>query len=102
MNDNKNNLYTLIKKMEDNLDKEIVIKELKKSYLAVKNDKELIDVIKKYKNTNDNKIKEKILNNKNYQRVKQLEGQLGFIILNINKQLKQIIKDEGQCESNKW
>lgn len=95
-----NELYKYIDEFKEALEKEQLINELKNSYKIAYKDKELIKQIKEYKEQKNYTQEENISNNSNYQRIKHLEAQLGFMILEINKKLKKITKKEEENESN--
>ena len=90
-----NNLYELINKFIESIDNEEAVKELKDSYNKIKNNKELIEKIKKYNETYDEKLKEELINNEDIRNAKHLEANLNYMILDINKELKEISKKDG-------
>lgn len=93
-----NELYKYIDEFKKAIEKEEGIKELKIAYKIAYKDEKLIKYIKEYKE-NKNYIQEKNINaNKTYQKIKHLEAQLGFMILEINQKLKEITKNEEE----KW
>lgn len=89
----------LIEKVEklksnlDNLDEVEKIKELNKKIME---DEELLNNIKLYNETKDERIKEKIINNKLFREYKHNENEINFIVLEINKKLKEITS-KGKC-----
>ena len=91
-----NELYKYIDEFKKAIEKEERIKELKIAYKIAYKDEKLIKYIKEYKE-NKNYIQEKNINaNKTYQKIKHLEAQLGFMILEINQKLKEITKNEEE------
>lgn len=93
-----NNIYSLINELEYNLDREDIIIKLRKKYQELSENKELINKINKYKETNENKLREEIILDPQYREISKLEGELNYIIFEINKELKNISK-RGGC---KW
>ena len=59
-------------------------------------DKKLLDLIKKYNETYDDKIKKQILENKLFSDYKDKETELNILILDINSKLKKI-SSKGKC-----
>lgn len=82
-----------LKKSLDRHEKIIKIKELNKK---IKNDKELISLIEKYKLGKDEKIKDKINKNDLFREYKLSENEVNFLILEINAKLKEIT-NKGKC-----
>lgn len=97
-----NELYNLIDDFKKALSEEDTVKELTTTYKKIYKDKKLIEQIKDYKENKNYLIKDEINKNENYLKVKHLEAKLGYMILEINKRLKEIIKDEEKNESDKW
>ena len=89
----------LIEKI-DNVKKELdnskEVKHIKELNSKLKDNKELISLIEKYNNTQDESIKEQIVNNKFFREYKFSENEINYIILEINSKLKQISK-KGSC-----
>ena len=76
-------------------------------YCDIKNkvldDDKLMEQIKSYKTSFNNNFKKEITNNSSYRGYLKCENDVNFLILEINKILKEIVKkDGGSCESNKW
>lgn len=93
-------METLIEKVDNlkqALDNSSQVKDIKKINEQINNDKELLDLIKKYNETQDEKIKERIMNNKLFREYKDKEIELNILILEINKRLKEIT-NKGMCE----
>ena len=85
----------LLKKIETlktALEESDCLKEYKKAKEEVMSDNELLTLIEKYNITKDERYKEKILNNKLYEKYKHQEAELNILILEINSKLKRITK----------
>ena len=89
----------LIEKVE-NLKKELdnsqEVKHIKELNSKINDNKELISLIEKYNETQNERIKEQIINNKFFREYKLSENEINYIILEINSKLKQISK-KGSC-----
>ena len=83
----------LIEKVEE-LKKELnntkQVKELKEINNSIMKDQELLNDIKKYNETQDLSIKERIINHKLFREYKDKETELNILILEINSKLKEI------------
>ena len=75
-------LLSMIKRSEINF-------EIKKSLEDVYSDKELIEKINKYKETNDETLKKEIYNNEKFIHYKRLENELNLLILKLNNIFKE-------------
>lgn len=82
-----------LKKELDNNESVINIKKLNK---RINNDNNLCNIIKEYKETKDINKKEIIMNNELFKKYKKEETNINFIILEINKRLKEI-SSKGKC-----
>lgn len=72
------------------------IKELKRLNEEIMKDEELLENIKKYNETQDNTIKEKILEHSLFREYKHSETACNLLILGINQKLKNHFgKDKG-------
>ena len=93
-------LYNYLDKIKYELDNCSVIKEYLKSKDKVMNNKELVELIDKYHNTMDENIKSEIIKNKDFREYKKHENDVNFLILEINKILKDITKKggHGSCQ----
>ena len=91
-----NDLYNLILDFEDKLQEENTIVSLKEQYKIIKNDSELVNLIKKYHQTSDEAIKEKLIMNDKLRKAKHLENELNYIILQINKELS-VLTNKRSC-----
>ena len=96
-------VYYYLDRLKDELDKcPVMVK-----YCDIKNevldDDKLMELIKSYKTSFNTDIKKEIINNSSYRKYLKSENDVNFLILEINKILKEIVKkDGGSCESNKW
>lgn len=63
--------------------------EIKKSLEEVYSDKELIEKINKYKETQDETLKKEIYNNEKFIHYKRLENELNLLILKLNNIFKE-------------
>lgn len=87
--------------LKKNLDQENIIKEIKELNKRVKNDEDLLSLIKNYHTTKDENIKKQILENSLFREYKEKETELNILILELNKRLKEITKkDKCLHESN--
>ena len=91
-----NELIDKVENLKDTLDKNNEIIKLKELNEEIMKDKELLEDIKKYQETNDLELKNKIINNSLFQKYKHSEAECNFIILEINKRLKEI-NNKGKC-----
>ena len=82
-----------LKQSISELDKVKEIKELNKEIIK---DKELLNKIEEYNRTQDEKLKQEIINNELFKKYKVLETDINVLILEINSKLKQI-NDKGKC-----
>ena len=89
-------LYNYLEKKKNELDNSSIIKEYLKSKDKVMNNKELVKLIDKYHNTLDENIKSEIIKNKDFREYKKHENDVNFLILEINKILKDITKKGGR------
>ena len=89
-------LYNYLDKIKYELDNSSVIKEYLQSKDKVMNNKELVELINKYHNTMDENIKSEIIKNKDFREYKKHENDVNFLILEINKILKDITKKGGR------
>lgn len=62
---------------------------IRKSLNDIYNDKELIELINKYKETGDETIKKEIYNNEKFMKYKRLENETNFLIMKLNKIFKE-------------
>ena len=89
----------IIEKVENlklELDNSKEVKHIKELNSKIKDNKELLYLIEKYNSTQNESIKEEIINNKFFREYKLSENEINYIILEINSKLKQISK-KGSC-----
>ena len=89
----------LIEKIENikkELDNSKEVKHIKELNNKIKDNKELLNIIEKYNNTQSESIKKEIINNEFFREYKLSENEINYIILEINSKLKQISK-KGSC-----
>ena len=91
-----NELIEKVDNLKKNLDKNKEIIKLKELTDLIMKDKELLNDIKKYQETNDINIKNRIIKNKLFEEYTHQEAECNFIILEINKRLKEI-NNKGKC-----
>jgi len=89
-------LVEKIENLKKELDNSKEVKHIKELNSKLKDNKELISLIEKYNNTQDESIKEKIINNEFFREYKLSENEINYIILELNSKLKQISK-KGSC-----
>jgi len=90
-------LIEKVNELKLELDNTKEIKELKSINNEIMKDKELLEDIKKYNETQDESIKERIINHKLFREYKHRENEVNFLILEINKKLKEINNKSGGC-----
>lgn len=78
------------------LDNNEYVKEIKKLNKKIKDDKELMKLLEEYKYNKSDSLKRKILENENFKEYKTAETEINFIIMYLNKRLKEI-KDGKEC-----
>ena len=91
-----NKLYNLVLDFINSLEKEETIVNLKENYNKLKSDKKLMSDIKKYQETYNTKLLNEIENNDLYKEIKKNEAELGYMIFEINNELKKI-NNKGKC-----
>ena len=69
---------------------------IRKSLNDIYNDKDLINLINKYKEAEDETIKKEIYNNEKFMRYKRLENETNLLIMKLNK----IFKEIGERDEN--
>ena len=87
-------LYEKIDNLKEVLNETETIKKIKEATQNIMQDQELLKQIEDYNYTKDERLKEKILNNQKFREYKNQEAELNLLILEINAQLKQIIKKD--------
>lgn len=83
-------LIEKVNELKEELNNTKEVKDLKKINNEIMKDKSLLEDIKRYNETQDEKIKERIINNKLFREYKHNENEVNFLILEINKKLKEI------------
>ena len=83
-------LIEKVNELKEELNNTKEVKELKEINNSIMKDQELLNDIKKYNETQDENIKERIINHKLFREYKHKENELNFIILEINSKLKEI------------
>lgn len=83
-------LLSDIDNLKRKIDKLPIINEIDTLYNTIINNKELIDMIKKYNISKDNSLRIKIYKDKDFQRYKKYETDLNLLIMEINKRLGKI------------
>jgi len=83
-------LIELIDNLKSSLDKEEIVKKIKKLNKEIVKDKELIKLIEEYKKSSNEELKKEIYSNKLYKEYKESETDLNILIMTINKKLKEI------------
>lgn len=89
-------LIDKVENLKSALDSNEKITAIKEINTRILEDKELLELIKGYNLTQDDKIKSKILSNPLFQEYKEKETDINIIILEINQKLKEISK-RGNC-----
>lgn len=87
-------LYEKIDNLKKTLDETSTVKEIKKLTEEINKNKDLLALIEKYNYTQDERIKEKIINNEQFKNYKHHETKLNLLILEINQELKKITKKD--------
>ena len=83
-------LIEKVNELKEELNNTNQVKELKEINNSIMKDQELLNDIKKYNETQDISIKERIINNKLFRDYKDKETELNILILEINNKLKEI------------
>lgn len=90
-----NELMELVDNFKKSLDKTKEVQEIKEYNKKISLDKDLLDKIKKYRETQDESLKKEVLSNKLFQEYKEKEIDFNVLILKINKELKRISSKKG-------
>ncbi len=90
-----NELMELVDNFKKSLDNTKEVQEIKEYNKKISLDKDLLDKIKKYRETQDESLKKEILSNKLFQEYKEKEIDFNVLILKINKELKRISSKKG-------
>ncbi len=89
-------LIEKVEALKEELNKNASVKKIKELNKKIDSDKELLKDIEKYKYSKDINLKNKIMSNSLFKEYKVEETEINFIILEINKRLKQI-NNKGKC-----
>lgn len=89
-------LIEKVEALKEELNENVSVKKIKELNKKLEKDKELLKDIEKYQYTKDINLKNKIMNNNLFKEYKEEETEINFIILEINKRLKQI-NNKGKC-----
>jgi len=90
-----NELMELVDNLKKSLDNTKEVQDIKDYNKKISLDKDLLDKIKKYRETQDESLKKDILSNKLFQEYKDKEIDFNILILKINKELKRISSKKG-------
>ena len=74
---------------------DVLLREIKKLNNKLLMNKELLDLIKEYRVTGNEEIKDKIISDELYSKYKHYENEVNFLILNIRSKLKVINGKKG-------
>ena len=91
-----NELIETVDNLKKSLDENEKIIKLKEINELIMKDKELLKDIEEYNRTNNLELKNKIINNSLFREYKHSEAECNFIILEINRRLKEI-SNKGKC-----
>lgn len=91
-----NELIEKVENLKNEISKTDSVKKIKELNKRVMEDKELTTLVEEYNKTQNEEIKNKILNNPLFQEYKETEIDINVMILAINKKLKEI-NDKGKC-----
>ena len=87
-------LYVKLDNLKKVLDETETVRELKRLTKKLSENKRLLELIEKYNYTQDERIKEQIIKDEEFIEYKHHETELNFLILEINRELKQITKKD--------
>lgn len=91
-----NELIEKVDNLKKSLDANEKIIKLKEINEMIMKDKELLKDIENYNINKNEELKEKIINHSLFREYKHSEAECNFIILEINKRLKEI-NNKGKC-----
>ena len=89
-------LYEKVENLIVSIDDSNLVKDIKDLNKKIDNDKELIELLNKYHQTKDEKLKEEILSNDLFQEYKSKETDLNILIMSLNQKFK-TINSERSC-----
>lgn len=84
-----------VDKLIKSFDESSTIKDLQESINKIRNNHELMEKLTKYNETYDAKLKEEILKYKEMINYRHNENELNYLILEINKRLKEITNESN-------
>ena len=90
-----NELIDLVDNLKQSLDKTDEVKNIKELNREISKDKDLLETVKKYNLTHDEKLKSKILSNELFNKYKDNEIELNLLIMKINHELKKLSIKKG-------
>ena len=91
-----NELMEKVDNLIDSIDNTKQVKDIKTINKLIMEDEGLLDLIKRYNETQDENLKKEIINNKLFKDYKEKETELNVLILDINSKLKDI-SNKGKC-----
>ena len=91
-----NELIEKVDNLKESLNSTKQVKEIEELSEKIMKEKDLLKDIEDYNRTQDDIIKERILNNKLFREYKKKETDLNILILEINQKLKEIT-NKGKC-----
>ena len=83
-------IYEKVKKLKQTMDNLDVFKRLEESIFLVKDNKELVEKIKKYNLTPDDNLRLEIYKYEEIKKYKQIENEINLLILEINHKMRKI------------
>lgn len=83
-------IYEKVKKLKQTMDNLDVFKRLEESIFLVKDNKELVEKIKKYNLTHDDNLRLEIYKYEEIKKYKQIENEINLLILEINHKMRKI------------
>ena len=84
-----------VDKLIKSIDESNTIKDIRESIHAIKENHELMDKLTKYNETYDENLKKEILEYKEMINYRHNENELNYLILEINKRLKEITNESN-------
>ena len=91
-----NELIDKVDNLKKELDSSTLVTSVRESLAKVKQDQELMDLLKEYEQYPKEDTKNKILENKTFKEFKIKETELNLFIMELNQRLKSIAK-KGKC-----
>ena len=93
-----NELIEKLEGLKKELDNTNQIKELKEYSRRIQKNKKLLEKIKQYQETKDERIKEEISQNQEFREYKKKETEVNLLIMEINQKLKEINPKGRDCK----